>query len=104
MDQKDSLFKFNVIFTGKLLFESPYINDTTQFNFYNLKLEKKSRDKIQNIMYNMDLYSVSAYRDSCYYVSKGRFKDTIIIFNQPMLVNRGILIDTNTYLVFAKDQ
>jgi hypothetical protein len=100
--QKDSLFKFDVEFTGKRFVEYPYINDTTIFSFYNLHLNEKNRGKMSKIMYDLGLGYVSVYRDSCKFIFSGRYKDTIVIYNYPFSSTRGTLIAQNTFLIFAE--
>lgn len=102
LETKDSLFKFSVGFTGKRFTEDPYINDTTIFRFYNLHLKDEDQSRMLKIMYNLGLKYVSVYRDSCKFIFNGRYKDTIAIYDLPML-NSGVMIDTHTYLIFAKE-
>lgn len=98
--KNDTLFKYKINFTSKRLEESSYINDTTQYYVNVSKLSVNERNKFDDIMYKLNINYVIGYRDSCKYVFSGRDKDTIAIYNKALSPSKGILIDTNTYLIF----
>lgn len=103
LDKNATLFKYKINFTSKRLEESSYINDTTQYYINISKLSVNERNTFDNIMYKLSINYAIGYRDSCKFIFSGRNKDTIVIYNKPFSSSKGILIDTNTYLIFAYD-
>lgn len=101
----DTLYKYEVQYTGKRLEESSYVSDNRQFYLDSIKLDHKQRSFFNDFMYDENIEYVIVYRDSTkYFYSKLR-RGVIVIYEKESIPiqPRGVLIDSNAYLYFRED-
>lgn len=102
--ESDTLYKYEVLYTGKRLVESSYVSDNKEYYLDSLKLDHKQRSFFNDFMYSENLEYVVVYGDSAkYFYSKLR-RGVIVIYEKGSVPihPQGELIDSNVYLYFRE--
>lgn len=101
----DSLSRFRVEFTGKLIFEDAYVHDSIKCFSSKIKLAEEEKSFFGSNMYDLDLEYIDCFKDSVIYSFEGRYKDDIRWYRDvPIRRSEAHKIDLHNYIVLNKRQ